>query len=210
MAKAKKNMYQQAATKKATIARLSSRLNTKDKIIHAGKETGKDILVGVIGGGLLAALIGKWSFFVGLGATGAGHYADNPLLTSLGLGMMASGSTTAMNGTNGFDGLDGAKERVAAFKQSMMERTFLDKVMKKGETVNGTVGELQYFDYNQMSGASDNPELYGMGALNEIEQQIAEAGMARLQGTEGIGNIGALSPELEGGMGYADVSDYNF
>jgi hypothetical protein len=207
MAKAKNNRYQKAATKQATLAKLSSRLDTKGNMMHSGMETGKDLLIGVIGGGLVAALIGKPAFLVGLGVTGMGHFSGYQLASTFGLGMMAYGVGNVTSSVNGLEGLEGVKERVQAFKDSMMQRTYLDKVMKKSDTVNGTVGELQYFDYGQMSGASDNPELYGMGALNEIEQQIADAGMARLQGTNGIG---ALSAELEGGIGYADVSDYNF
>jgi hypothetical protein len=43
-----------------------------------------------------------------------------------------------------------------------------------------------------------------MGALDEIEQRIEEAGMARLQGT----NMGAQ--EDVDMSGFADVADYNF
>jgi len=201
------NHYAASARRKNMLAHISSRLDTKGNGMHAAMETGKDLLLGVLGGGLLAALIGKPSFLVGLGITGIGHYAGNTLASTIGVGMMASGGIVS-GAVNGVDGLDGAKERVMAFKQSMLERTYLDKIIKKKETVNGTVGELQYFDYGQMSGASDNPELYGMGALDEIEQSIADAGMARLQG---MGNVGALTPELEGAdPEYTDVSDYNF
>jgi len=201
------NRYAASASRKDMLAHISSRLETKGNAKHAAMETGKDLLLGVLGGGLLAALIGKPAFLVGLGVTGIGHYAGNTLASTIGVGMMASGGIVS-GAVNGVDGLDGAKERVMAFKQSMLERTYLDKIIKKKETVNGTVGELQYFDYGQMSGASDNPELYGMGALDEIEQSIADAGMARLQG---MGNVGALTPELEGpDPEYTDVSDYNF
>jgi hypothetical protein len=135
------------------------------------------------------------------------------LASTFGLGMMAGGNI--VSGTvSGIDGLDGAKERITAFKDSMLQRTYIDKIIKKKtDTVSGTIGELQYFDYGQMTGTTDNPELYGdMGALNEIEQRIEDAGMARLQGTgmgaiqdmEGIGN------EDLTGMGYPDVAEYNF
>ncbi|QHS60825.1 hypothetical protein [Chitinophaga agri] len=220
MAKGKKNRYQKAATKQATLAKLSSRLDTKGDIKHSAMETGKDLLIGVLGGGLVAALIGKPAFLVGLGVTGIGHFAGNTLASTFGLGMMAGGNIVG-GSISGVDGLDGAKERVQAFKDSMLQRTYLDKFVKK-DAVNGTVGALQYFDYSQMSGASDNPELYGMGALDEIEQSLADVGLARLQGAEDIGVIGSLSEgelqgttmgntELEGAsIGFTDVSDYNF
>ncbi|PWV45937.1 hypothetical protein [Chitinophaga sp. S165] len=219
MAKAKRNRYQKAATKQATLAKLSSRLETKGDVKHSAMETGKDLLIGVLGGGLVAALIGKPAFLVGLGVTGIGHFAGNTLASTFGLGMMAGGNIVG-GSVSGMDGLEGAKERMQAFKDSMLQRTYLDKFIKK-ETVNGTVGALQYFDYGQVSGTSDNPELYGMGALDEIEQSLADVGMARLQGAEEVGTIGALSElelqgptvgsaELDGAIGFADVSDYNF
>lgn len=220
MAKAKKNRYQKAAAKEATLAKLSSRLDTKGDVKHSAMETGKDLLIGVLGGGLVAALIGKPAFLVGLGVTGIGHFAGNTLASTFGLGMMAGGNIVG-GSVSGVDGLDGAKERVQAFKDSMLQRTYLDRFVKK-EAVNGTVGALQYFDYGQMSGASDNPELYGMGALDEIEQSLADVGLARLQGADDIGVIGSLAEadlqgaavgnaELEGGsIGFVDVSDYNF
>jgi hypothetical protein len=213
MAKQKNNRYQRAATKKAMLNQLSSRLDTKGDLKHSALETGKDLLIGVLGGGLVAALIGKPAFVIGLGITGVGHYAGNTLASTFGLGMMAGGNI--ISGTvSGIDGLDGAKERVTAFKDSMLQRTYMDKIIKKkADTVSGTIGELQYFDYGQMTGATDNPELYGdMGALNDIEQRIEDAGMARLQGT----GMGAMQ-DMEGlgdkdldGLGYPDVAEYNF
>lgn len=206
MAKQTNNRYQKAASKKEMLSHLSNRLDTKGDLKHSAMETGKDLLIGVLGGGLVGALIGKPAFLVGLGVTGVGHYAGSPLASTFGLGIMAAGNL--VSGTvSGVDGLDGVKERVQAFKQSMMERTYLDKIIKKKtDTVSGTIGELQYFDYGQVAGVTDNPELYGMGALDEIEQRIEDAGVARLQGA---GSVGALQPDLEG-MGFADVADYNF
>lgn len=220
MSKRRNNRYQSAASKKAIINHLSSRLDTKGDLKHSALETGKDLLIGVLGGGLVAALIGKPAFIIGLGVTGAGHFAGNTLASTFGLGMMAGGNIVS-GSVSGIDGLDGAKERVNAFKESMLQRTYMDKIIKKTETVSGTIGELQYFDYGQMTGASDNPELYGdMGALNEIEQRIEDAGIARLQGTgigaaqdiEGLGDrdMEGLGDKDIDGLGYADVADYNF
>lgn len=220
MPKAKNNRYKKAAAKKATLARLSSRLDTKGDVKHSAMETGKDLIVGVVGGGLVAALIGQPAFLIGLGITGVGHFAGNSLVSTFGLGMMAAGNIVG-NAVSGVEGLDGAKERIQAFKESMIQRTYLDKFIKK-DTVNGTVGELQYFDYGQVAGTSDNPELYGMGALDEIEQSLADIGMARLQGTVGMGVAGNLAAaegysatanggELEGSdSDFTDVSGFNY
>jgi len=186
---AKRNRYQQKIRKRALVSQLSSRLETKGNIKHTAMETGKDVLVGVLIGGLSAALIGKPAFLIGLGVTGLGHYAGNTLASTIGLGMMASGNIVGST-VNGVDGMNGIKERMQAFKQSMMERTYLDKLTNKSAPVmSGTIGELQYFNYGEMAGATDNPELYGdLSALDAIEQQVQDAGMARLQGT-GMGNF---------------------
>jgi len=219
---AKRNRYQQKASKKAMIAQLSSRLETKGNVKHTAMETGKDVLVGVLIGGLSAALIGKPAFLVGLTITGLGHYAGNTLASTVGLGMMASGNIVG-SAVSGLDGMNGIKERMQAFKQSMMERTYLDKLVKKSDpVVSGTVGELQYFDYGQMAGATDNPELYSdLAALDAIEQQVQDAGMSRLQGA-GMGNyqpevgkapeLNAVEPDLESmdGDGDDDISGHNF
>lgn len=226
---AKRNRYARQASKQAMIQKLSSRLDTKGDIKHSAMETGKDLVVGVLIGGLSAALIGKPAFLVGLGITGLGHYAGNNLASTLGLGMMAAGNIVG-GAVSGIDGLDGVKERVQAFRQSIMERTYLDKIMKKKDVAVSGFGNLQYFDYAQMQGigATDNPELYGdmgdigntdeigdigqLAALNAIEQQVANAGMARME-MQGIGmgdfqpEVGALEPDLDG---LGDVEDYNF
>src|SRR5689334_20502383 len=88
MAKQTNNRYQKAASKKAMLNQLSSRLDTKGDLKHSALETGKDLLIGVLGGGLVAALIGKHAFVIGLGVTGVGHYAGNTLASTFGLGMM--------------------------------------------------------------------------------------------------------------------------
>ena len=215
---AKRNRYQQKIRKRAMIAQLSSRLETKGNIKHTAMETGKDVLVGVLIGGLSAAIIGKPAFLIGLGVTGLGHYAGNTLASTIGLGMMASGNIVG-GAVSGLDGMNGIKERMQAFKQSMMERTYLDKLAKKSDpVVSGTIGELQYFDYGQMAGATDNPELYGdLAALNSIEQQVEEAGRARLQGA-GMGNhqpdvskVPNTAERYLDSMGdIDDISDQNF
>lgn len=226
---AKHNRYQRRAGKQMMMEKLSSRLDTKGSIKHSAMETGKDVLIGVLVGGLSASLIGRPAFLVGLGITGLGHYTGNTLASTVGLGMMAAGNVVgkSVSDYNGMDGVDGIKERMQAFKDSIMERTYLDKVIKKKESISGTIGELQYFDYGQMSGAdvgaiSDNPELYGdmsgLAALDAIDQQIEQAGMARLEGTDmgEYAEVGAVEEEVGmlpapiDGLDYADVSDYNF
>lgn len=168
----KKNRYQQQAKKKNFLAGINEGLPTKGNAKNTLLETGKDILIGVLGGGLIGAIIGRPSLAVGIVTTGAGHYTGNRLIQLLGIGIMAANGFQKNSGTNvsGFEGLDGVKERLQAFKESMQEKFYLDKIMKKKPATNG-FGELQYFTYPD---TGMNGEL---AALNDIEQQIAESAM---------------------------------
>ena len=170
-----KNRYQQQAKKKHFLADMNEGLPTKGNAKNTVLETGKDILIGVLGGGLIGAIIGKPSLAVGIVTTGAGHYTGNKLVQLLGIGIMAANGFQKNTTTtvSGLEGLDGVKERLQAFKESMQEKFYLDKIMKKKAATTGTsgFGELQYFTY------PDNPMNGELAALNDIEQQIAESAM---------------------------------
>ena len=62
------------------------------------------------------------------------------------------------------------KERLQAYKESLGEKFYLDKILKKKGATNG-IGELQYFSY---PGSSANGDL---AALDDIENQLAESAM---------------------------------
>ena len=185
MARRKKNKFQSNANKKKILNSVLKPLNTKSDIKNSLIETGKDLLIGVVAGGFAGAAIGKPSLLIGFVATGAGHFLDNRLLSSLGMGMMASNSlsTKAIAGMEGLEGLEGVKERVQAYKDSLLERTYLDKIkaFSKGKTAKAIsgMGDVQYFSYpqNMLEGASDD-----LALLNQLEHQIASSGM---QGTVG-------------------------
>lgn len=171
----KKNRYSQKAKKKHFLSGMNESLPTKGDAKNTMLETGKDILIGVLGGGLIGAAIGKPSMVVGIVTTGAGHYTGNKLIQLLGIGMMAANGFQKSNATvSGLEGMDGVKERLQAFKESMKDRFYLDKIIKKAGT-NG-IGELQYFTYpDSMNGS--------LAALDDIEQQIAENAI-QFQGNE--------------------------
>jgi hypothetical protein len=167
----KKNRYQKQANKKHFLSGLNEGLPTKGNTKNTLLETGKDILIGVLGGGLIGAAIGRPSLLVGIVTTGAGHYTGNKLVQLLGVGMMASNGFQKSNTVSGLEGLDGVKERLKAYKEAFSEKLYLDKIMKKvaaTAAANG-FGELQYFTYpdTSMNG--------GLAALNDIEDQIAES-----------------------------------
>lgn len=167
----KKSKYQKQARKKHFLSGINSSLSTKGNVKNSLLETGKDILIGVLGGGILGAAIGRPSLLIGIVTTGAGHYADSKLIQLLGLGMMASNGFQKSSATiSGLEGMDGIKERLKAYKETFSEKLYLDKILKKAAAAatNG-IGELQYFTYPDtgMNGS--------LAALDDIEQQIQES-----------------------------------
>ena len=208
--KGKVNKYKKKDEKANHLKNFTNKLDTKGNIKNTAIETGKDILIGVVGGGLIGAAIGKPSLIVGIGVTGAGHYTGNRMATLLGIGMMAANGFQQSKSVQGLDGLDiqSIKNRIAAYKDNFMEKTYLDKVMHpkapaapKNET-NG-FGELQFFNpSNDMNGPNMNDEL---SALQSIERQIAESGMSHMQMTgKTVGDFDEV-----GELSIVDASDYN-
>jgi hypothetical protein len=183
--KKNKNRYQQKAKMKGFLSGLASRATTKGRIKDSALETGKDLLVGAIGGGVIGAIIGKPSLLVGILTTGAGHYTGNRLVQLLGLGMMAANGFQTKAAVSGLEGLDGVKERLQAYKDSFKDKLYLDKILKS-KPVSG-LGDVQYFTYPDTMGE--------LAALNEIENQLADSAL-EFQGT---GVAGALSEEYEVG-----------
>jgi len=144
-------------------------------------QTGKDLLIGVIGGGIAGAVIGKPALLIGVGVTGYGHYANKPTLTTFGIGMMASSGFNS--GTNGVDGfsVEDVKTRVMNFKDSFTSKLFLDKFIKPKteETANG-FGAVQYYDYPQ-----ENKEL-DLSALDRLQAQVVQSGIDYKKSIQGF------------------------
>jgi hypothetical protein len=189
MAKKRKTRYVKKAKRKNFMQGFGSELSTRGNVKNTMLETGKGILVGVLGGGLLGAAIGKPSLLVGILTTGVGHYSGSKLTQLLGVGMMASNGFQKATGVSGIEGLDGVKERLQAFKESFSEKLYLDKLKKKGLSAGTSgFGDLQYFSY-------PNNDL---AALDAIEDQLTDSA-AQFQGE-------LPQAEFEG----IDGSDYNF
>lgn len=172
-----KNAYHKKANKKNFLTQIKLDYPPKGNAKNTMIETGKDILIGVIGGGLLSAVVGKPSLLIGIVTTGLGHYSANRMLQTLGFGMMATSQfqkPSTSSGTNGLEGTEGVKERVLAFRDSLTERLYLDKVIKKKQNAMSGFGELQYFSYPS--------EVGELSALDEIEQQISDSAF-QFQGT---------------------------
>ncbi len=66
MAKQKKGRYTKKGKRQTMMQGLGSELSTEGNFKNTAIETGKGILVGVLGGGLLGAAIGKPSFVIGI------------------------------------------------------------------------------------------------------------------------------------------------
>jgi hypothetical protein len=186
--KKRKNRYHKKAKMKSFLQGFAVAGNTKGKLKDSALETGKDLLVGVIGGGVVGAIIGKPSLLVGLLTTGAGHYTNNRLVQLLGLGMMAANGFQTKTTVSGLEGLDGVKERLQAYKESFKDKLYLDKIIKPKAV--GGFGDVQYFNYDTVG---------DLAALDDIERQL-EASAAQFQGSSPVG-------ELSGEYDMGEVED---
>jgi hypothetical protein len=166
------NSYEKKARKKDLLGFIPDTGDPKQAAI----DTGKDLLIGAIGGGLAGAILGRSSLLVGIAVTGISHYLKLKAGASFGIGMMASGGYQTISSVNGTsqNGFEGVKERMQAFKEDLKQKLFLDKILKTkkaDEAVEG-MGDVQYFTY------PGGKELEGNAALDQIEQQIAASAEA--------------------------------
>lgn len=201
MAKKKNgNRYAKKNKKQNMLASLTQKGNTKGNVKNTVIETGKDILVGVVGGGLIGAALGRPSLLIGAGVTGAGHYMGNKVATLLGIGMMAANGFQKSKTVEGLEGMDmqSIKDRMVAYKDNFSEKLYLDKIIpkKNGGSKDETsgFGELQFFNYpNDMNGYND------LAALDSIERQIEQSGVSHMQmtgiGLEDVEGVGDLDGE---------------
>lgn len=198
---ASKNKYAKKAQRAQFLEKVNG-LQTKGNVKNTLIETGKDLLVGVIAGGLAGSAIGKPSLIAGAGITAFGHYRGSRLLSLFGIGMMAANGfqTATVSGVE--EGMEGVKDRVMAFKNSFTQKMYLDKIMKKKTATVAGMGNLQYFNYAN--------EIAGLEALSNVEEQIENSALNRLQMSGS--NIGAAEDALPGMQGplaeLSDVSDY--
>ncbi len=197
----KKNKYEGSTRKKSALAGITMSLATKGKLKNTAIETVKELVVGVIGGGLAGAAIGRASLITGAVISGIGHYTDTRLASIFGFGMMASNgfqkSSDSVSGTDKQGFLEGIKERVLTYKDSLLTKFYADKIMKKkqqsssGEGTSG-IGSVQYFVYP----GNKNKET-DMSELERIEKAVADSAeqFRQQQGTEGINGTGeSLDP----------------
>ena len=184
MSKSKKNRYEKKATKKSLVEHITHGLPTKHNIKNTLLETGKDLVIGVLGGGIVGAAIGKPSLLIGLGVAGIGHFTEHNLATLFGIGIMAANGFQKQT-VSGLEGIDGIKERLESYKDNFAEKLYIHHIIPKklDSGVHG-MGELQFFNY-----ANDIDELNEMrdelttelDALDKYEKQIEQSGISHAQ-----------------------------
>lgn len=113
---------------KSLLAKMNESADTKGDINSSAMETFKNIVFGVLGGGIGTAIIGKASLGVGAVVTGLGHYTGNSLISMLGIGMMSSSiflKDKPEDADKSFS--DKAKGRVKEFGDGLKEKLFIKK-----------------------------------------------------------------------------------
>lgn len=182
----KKNKYEKKALRKGLEGTPGQKLDAfKEKAGDSLKKVGYEALWGTLVGGAAGYLVGKPSLLLGAVVTGTGYYQNWPAVTSVGAGMMASGfyqvGEKLLGGTdeNG-QPVDGIKERAIAFKDSLISRLYLDKLLKskkkkqvKTKAVNG-LGEVQYLNPESDDQVGETEEL-DMSGLDAIEEQLSQS-----------------------------------
>lgn len=194
-----KNSYERASRKKSLLGEITRDLETKGDMKNSAIETLKDVVVGVVAGGVAGSAIGRASLIIGAAVTGLGHYYKSRLASIFGVGMMAANgyqqTNTQMQGTpkEGLEGMiEGAKERVMNFKDTFAQKLFLEKILKnkeekKEEQTTKGIGDVQYFTYPENKELGEGKEL-DLTALDNLEKQIAESG-ASFNKKNNMGNL---------------------
>lgn len=167
---------------------------TKDKFKSTAEGLGRDLLIGVIGGGLAGAILGRYSFLLGLGVAGFGHYSESKTMTALGLGMMASGTFHALTGKDQDPKkplLEKVTERVEAFKNDMKRKLWVDKFYENKaskdktntttDNVNGIQSETTTKTEKEVS-ASNNVDVSDLTSEEQafLEKEIEETVDAKI------------------------------
>ena len=157
--------------------------NTKGKGKESVYKTLANVGVAVIGGGLVTAIIGKPSFLLGLGLTGLGYYKDISWLAPLGIGMMASSnlvsneSNTGVSGFNLKQETENAKSRLMSLKDSLLSKTYIDKVIKPKATSKSSANRTIETPVMEETTEGFGSVEANLNVLNQIEKQLVSSAM---------------------------------
>ncbi|MCC7303476.1 MAG: hypothetical protein IT233_12625 [Bacteroidia bacterium] len=189
------NSYEKDAKRKQTSQWLQNiEDSASDRKLPMGKRLKKGAgqaalrLVTGLAGGFTGAAIGRWSVLGGILATGTGEVIGSPELTSFGVGMMASNLMPSTETVNGPEeekksAITKAKDRAKAYGKGILQKFWLDKVIKKKEsdstekktetttkTEEKPMGEVTYYTHPQSE--TDQMDL---SELEKYEEKIKES-----------------------------------
>lgn len=192
--------------------------NVKDSLIETGKNLGSG-LVGMVAG----SAVGRHSLWIGAVTIFGGAWYQHDWLTSAGVGMVASNgfgnrNEANVSGVDGFqDELSNAKERAISSLKALGKKIYLDKLSPSlGEKLGlgdledtsfimldeepEIMGELAEFDTSEVDEIIRQLEEGNTDAV--VQDQFIEGDEEDFQGTETVGDLGALGNpdimELEG------------
>lgn len=173
-------MASTTSVEQTKVSRSILRTNTKGDMKSTALKTLAYTGIGVIGGGLAGAVLGKPSFFLGAVLTGVGFYKDITWLAPLGLGMMASshitsGSTNTVEGFSVKQETENIKARLVDFKDGLFSKTYMDKVFKKKTPETKTPGDAITVDKGTTSGFGSVED--NIKTLDNMEQQLVASAM---------------------------------
>ena len=173
---------------KLQLQKLLDEKNAEGKVGSTLANVVYDVALAVGAGGFIGAVLGKHSFWPGLLATGAGYYWNLRPLKAIGIGMMASSHLLAPNERaartkEGFDKnaeWQDAKSRMKQYGSSLLERTYLDKVVnlfKKKENSSSEQSNQTSSEAIEQPPAEMQAAVNGLGepdfaALDRFGQQI--------------------------------------
>jgi len=172
--------------KKWLAAAFNGEIKTEGDVKKTALKTVVETVLSVLVGGAIGSAVGRPSFLVGFGATAAGHFMGYRWLTPIGVGMMASSNPLGIDKQiSGYD-LEGVKDRLLSFKDSLLHRTYLDKVFKKTDgSANRTIETPAEEEVNGIGDLG-----FHQRALRDVHNQLVQSAMAfqrsRGESTEGI------------------------
>lgn len=189
------------------------KMESKGNLKKTAIKTGTQLGAGVIGGSVMATIMGKWSFLPALLLMGVGNYTEKPVVSTLGTGMAASSLTLAVDGAlQGVEGFDlkteagKAKQRLISLKDAFLSQTYLDKVFKRKEAKKGGASQRKV-----ESGGQQPEEINGLEApagtelLDDIEKQLIASAM-EYQRKQQSKQVEGADPDLMGLEAEVDFS----
>jgi len=147
-------------------------LPTEDKLNNTIKSTGIDLVAGVLLGGAAGAILGRYSFVGGLGVTFLGHYMDNKIISSMGLGMMAGCTYANFKDKTAKSKAETITGRLELFKDDTLKKLWLDKISTLSHLFSNAEQEKPSQSTN--SANNTNTNTVDLGELNEHGLTAAE------------------------------------